>query len=104
MLLEEPFRKLIRIDKIDAHRGFSNLSSKSSNDSEDGDNEQLEKGKLSDQLRSYYKKHIDPCSSTCYTLLVLELPLSRREGRIFYTHLFEKMCLSFIALPCFLER
>lgn len=59
-MLEEPFRKLIRIDKIDAHRGFSNLSSKSSNDPEDENNEQLEKGKLSDQLRSYYKKHIDP--------------------------------------------
>ncbi len=57
---EEPFRKLIRIDKIDAHRGFSNLSSKSSNATEEVDTEQIERGKLSDQLRTYYKKHIDP--------------------------------------------
>ncbi len=51
-----PFKGLIRIDKIDAHRGFSNLSSKSYDEEGTYDN----KGRLSEQLRSYYDKHIDP--------------------------------------------
>ena len=56
---EEPFKKLIRIDKIDAHRGFSNLAERRI-DADGNESAQGEKGKLSEQLRTYYKKHIDP--------------------------------------------
>lgn len=56
---QDPFKKLLRIDKIDAHRGFSNLTSKSV-DADGNEFYEGEKGKLSEQLRAYYKKHIDP--------------------------------------------
>lgn len=44
---------LIRIDEINAQRGFSNSNSAS-------DSENSEKKKLSEQLRLYFSKHIDP--------------------------------------------
>jgi predicted ATP-dependent endonuclease of OLD family len=48
-----PFKKIIRIDKVDASRGFSNLSG--------GENSRHErKGRLSEQLQAYYQTHIDP--------------------------------------------
>jgi len=59
-MVDDPFKDLIRIDKIDAHRGFSNLTSRRFSDEEEEDSERMEKGKLSEQLRQYYKKHIDP--------------------------------------------
>ncbi|HVT62829.1 MAG TPA: ATP-binding protein, partial [Legionellaceae bacterium] len=52
-----PFKGLIKINEIDAQRGFSDASS--SNDSSDSYNTGG-KRKLSDQLRSYYTRHIDP--------------------------------------------
>ncbi len=48
-----PFKGLIRIDKIDAHRGLSNLS-------ESGKLSANSRGKLSEQLQAYYKDHLDP--------------------------------------------
>lgn len=54
---ENPFKGLIRIDKIIAQRGFSDVSA----DTDDGSNyEGYDKRRLSSQLGSYYKKHIDP--------------------------------------------
>jgi predicted ATP-dependent endonuclease of OLD family len=55
-----PLKGLIRVDKIDANRGFSNLNTKNYNENADGEISYNDKGKLSEQLRSYYKKHIDP--------------------------------------------
>jgi len=52
-----PFKGLIKINEIDAQRGFSDASS--SNDSGDSYNTGG-KRKLSEQLRSYYTRHIDP--------------------------------------------
>lgn len=54
---ENPFKGLIRIDQIDAHRGFSNLNR--FHDSNE-DPSPSAKGRLSEQLRKYYEKHIDP--------------------------------------------
>lgn len=56
----EPFHGLIRIDEIAAQRGLGSQSSTRS--SEDG-TETLhgrDKKKLSEQLRAYYTKHLDP--------------------------------------------
>jgi len=49
----DPFKSLIRIDKIDAHRGFSNLVTKGKYG--DPNDTPQEKGKLSDQLRTITK-------------------------------------------------
>lgn len=48
-----PLNGLIRIDEINAQRGFSNTNS--GDDADTGG-----KRKLSDQLRGYFSKHIDP--------------------------------------------
>ena len=58
----DPFKGLICIDEINAQRGFSdagNIRGRSGNDGEDI-RERSDKRKLSEQLRSYYAKHIDP--------------------------------------------
>lgn len=57
-LEDDPIKKLIKIDRIDAHRGFSNVGARYSSE-EDGE-VSYEKGKLSEQLQKYYTKHIDP--------------------------------------------
>ncbi|MHC4309880.1 MAG: AAA family ATPase, partial [Planctomycetota bacterium] len=54
-LIEDPFKGLIKIDKIDAQRGFSDPNI-SSNDVQ----YQHEHGLLSAQFRSYFDKHLDP--------------------------------------------
>ena len=54
-LLEDPFKGLIKIDKIDAQRGFSDPNI-SSNEGQD----QHEHGRLSVQFRSYFDKHLNP--------------------------------------------
>jgi len=57
-----PFTGLIRIDEINAQRGFADASGKSSSAGSEGE-ESSEAGgtrKLSEQLRSYYSKHLDP--------------------------------------------
>ena len=58
----DPFRGLIRIDEINAQRGFSDYQSTSTHS--DGDETQgpvrAERSRLSEQLRDYYRKHLDP--------------------------------------------
>nr|WP_281721112.1 AAA family ATPase [Nitrosomonas nitrosa] len=59
---ENPFAGLIRIDEINAQRGFSDAGH-NRDTSPDGAEESAERGdkrKLSDQLRSYYAKHLEP--------------------------------------------
>ncbi|HAT6355222.1 AAA family ATPase [Legionella pneumophila] len=59
---ENPFAGLIRIDEINAQRGFSDAHSNGNSFSERGE-ENIGRGdtrKLSNQLRSYYDKHLDP--------------------------------------------
>ena len=53
-----PFDGLIRIDEINAQRGFSDSVGKDKG-SEDGE-QTRDAGKLSGQLRAYYAKHLDP--------------------------------------------
>ena len=55
-----PFKGLVRIDVIDAQRGFSDPSTKSRTDDVQEGGERISQGRLSEQLRAYYKKHIDP--------------------------------------------
>ncbi len=58
----DPFRGLIRIDEINAQRGFSDYQSTSTRS--DGDETQgsvrAERSRLSEQLRDYYRIHLDP--------------------------------------------
>ena len=58
-LLDDPFKGLIKIDKIDAQRGFSDPNTKQGFSDSDGQNKK-EHGKLSAQFRSYFDKHLDP--------------------------------------------
>lgn len=53
----DPFKGLIRIDKINAQRGFEDANSKDS-DGKDG-HTPSQKRKLSEQLCSYYDTHLD---------------------------------------------
>ena len=50
-----PFSGLIRIDEINAQRGFSDANTDRGSSSSE-----VAEGKLSEQLRSYYEKHLDP--------------------------------------------
>jgi len=56
-LERDPFKGLIRIDEIDAQRGFTDRLAKK--DEAETQERQVRK-KLTEQLRSYYKKHLDP--------------------------------------------
>lgn len=49
---ERPLKGIIKVDMIDAQRGFA--------DPDNPDNESSSKKQLSEQLRSYYDKHLDP--------------------------------------------
>jgi predicted ATP-dependent endonuclease of OLD family len=54
----DPFKGLIKIDQINAQRGFSDAGG-----AQEGENEASEAGdrrRLSGQLRSYYARHLDP--------------------------------------------
>jgi predicted ATP-dependent endonuclease of OLD family len=56
-LEDNPFKGLIKIDEVQAHRGLSDYSGR------DEDLEQDERGRkqlLTSQLRAYYGKHLDP--------------------------------------------
>jgi predicted ATP-dependent endonuclease of OLD family len=58
----DPFRGLIRIDEISAQRGFGfaqQTASRGEDQSDDQDDHRPGR-KLSSQLRSYYKQHLDP--------------------------------------------
>lgn len=59
---DNPFSGLIRIDEISAHRGFSDAGDgrETSDDAEDVNSKRSDKRILSEQLRTYYKKHLDP--------------------------------------------
>ena len=59
-----PFKNLIKIDEIAAQRDFADASERSSN-SEDGQESTTRrfKRRLSDQLRSYYDRHLDPAKT-----------------------------------------
>jgi len=51
-----PLKDLMKIDEINAQRGFSDSNTKDGDASGDRNN----KKKLSDQLRTYFSRHIDP--------------------------------------------
>jgi len=58
-----PFKGLVQIDEIVAQRGFSDVGAtggRYGGDGEEVGHERTDKRKLSEQLRSYYTKHIDP--------------------------------------------
>lgn len=59
---ENPFAGLIRIDEINAQRGFSDAGSNRDTSSETAEENtgRGDKRRLSEQLRSYYAKHLDP--------------------------------------------
>ncbi|MER2511219.1 MAG: AAA family ATPase [Nitrosomonas ureae] len=59
---EDPFAGLIRIDEINAQRGFSDAGNNRDVSSEGVEESagRSDKRKLSDQLRTYYAKHLDP--------------------------------------------
>ncbi|MCM1220852.1 MAG: AAA family ATPase [Lachnospiraceae bacterium] len=50
--IERPLKRIIKVDMIDAQRGFA--------DPDNPDNNDVSKKQLSEQLRSYYDKHLDP--------------------------------------------
>lgn len=60
-LENDPFKKLIKIDEIAAQRDFSDAGERnqSGDDSQDATSRRF-KRRLSDQLRSYYDRHLDP--------------------------------------------
>lgn len=49
---DRPLKGIIKVDMIDAQRGFT--------DPDNPDNSETSKKQLSEQLRSYYDKHLDP--------------------------------------------
>jgi len=56
-----PLEGLIRIDEIGAQRGFGGGASSLPADNKDGTQRaRRDQHRLSDQLRSYYAKHLDP--------------------------------------------
>lgn len=56
-LERDPFEGLIKINSINAQRGFSDANST------EGISENSSSGRLTTQLRSYYTKHLDPAES-----------------------------------------
>ena len=50
--MDNPLKGIIKVDMIDAQRGFADPDSSDSNEQA--------KRQLSDQMRSYYDKHLDP--------------------------------------------
>src|SRR5687768_8893271 len=58
-IVGDPLAGLIRIDEINAQRGLGE-SDGSDMDGDDGTTSPRDSRKLSDQLRAYYAKHLDP--------------------------------------------
>lgn len=56
----EPFKGLIRIDEISAQRGFGQNDNTKNDEDSDGGTATTGTRKLSEQLRRYYKQHLDP--------------------------------------------
>lgn len=57
---QSPFYGLIKIDEISAHRGFSDPSTKADDEKGATRHSGSSKYKLSEQMKAYYYKHIDP--------------------------------------------
>jgi len=63
-LEKNPFRHLIKIDEIAAQRDFSDASERGADDEAGGDvTPRRFKRRLSDQLRGYYDRHLDPAKT-----------------------------------------
>ncbi|NRD55681.1 AAA family ATPase [Corallococcus exiguus] len=56
----DPFKNLIRIDEINAQRGFGFVNSSLRGDDTNSDGGSRGGTKLSSQLRAYYSQHLDP--------------------------------------------
>lgn len=56
----DPFQGLIQIDEIPAQRGFGKIGSTRSDDAQEHQTQQRGGKTLSNQLRDYYAKHLDP--------------------------------------------
>lgn len=59
-LADKPFKGLIRIDEVPAHRGLSDYSGNRGDTDESFQEEKGRKQLLTAQLRAYYGKHLDP--------------------------------------------
>jgi hypothetical protein len=57
---DNPFKGLIRIDEVPAHRGLSDFSGIRGDEDESDQDEKGRKQLLTAQLRAYYGKHLDP--------------------------------------------
>jgi predicted ATP-dependent endonuclease of OLD family len=57
---DNPFKGLIRIDEVPAHRGLSDYSGTSGDGDESDQDERGRRQLLTSQLRTYYGKHLDP--------------------------------------------
>jgi len=57
---DNPFKGLIKIDEVPAHRGLSDYSGTSGAANESDQDEKGRKQMLTAQLRAYYGKHLDP--------------------------------------------
>ena len=57
---DNPFKSLIKIDEVPAHRGLSDYSGTSGDGDESDQEEKGRKQLLTSQLRTYYGKHLDP--------------------------------------------
>ncbi len=59
----DPFAGLLRIDEINAQRAFGDPAALKENAEEGVGRRHSEKRRLSEQLRDYYRRHIDPSES-----------------------------------------
>ncbi|MDY0222431.1 MAG: AAA family ATPase [Desulfobacterium sp.] len=59
-LEDNPFKGLIKIDEVPAHRGLSDYSGKSGDGDESDQDDRGGRQLLTSQLRTYYGKHLDP--------------------------------------------
>lgn len=59
-LEDNPFKGLIRIDEVPAHRGLSDYSGTSGDGDESDQDERGRRQLLTSQLKTYYGKHLDP--------------------------------------------
>ncbi|MDD4965022.1 MAG: AAA family ATPase [Gallionella sp.] len=77
--IKAPFNGLIRIDQINAQRGFEDAHSKA--DQADESNKSSDKQKLSEQLRAYYSKHLNPTQFPDASDLVALQAIEEAQGK-----------------------
>lgn len=77
--IKAPFNGLIRIDQINAQRGFEDAHSKA--DQADESNKSSDKQKLSEQLRAYYSKHLNPTQFPDSSDLVALQAIEEAQGK-----------------------